>query len=164
MAGATVPQILSTLSHSRTIAAARYLAARMQSARGQAAATGTYTGVRVAVQGREVRVATFRDGNHNGVRTADITGGLDPEVEREVALGDLFPDVQAGAADGTAPPPVADLSTTLFSFAPAGTASSGTVYLRGRDEGQYAVRVLGATGRVRVLRFRASTGDWVDVR
>ena len=50
-----------------------------------------------------------------------------------------------------------------MSFTPLGTASSGTLYLRGRDGSEYAVRVLGATGRTRVLRYEAITRTWVEV-
>jgi hypothetical protein len=120
--------------------------------------------VRVTIRGGELFVGSFRDGNHNGVRAMDIANGVDPQVAPDVGLGDLFSGVRVGAADGAPPaPPEAD-ATVLYSFGPTGTSSSGTVYLRGRGDGQYAVRVLGATGRVRVLRFRPTTRDWVDIR
>jgi hypothetical protein len=48
----------------------------------------------------------------------------------------------------------------MLSLGPDGTASSGSVYLHGRRL-QYAVRVLGATGRTRVLRFDRGTGRWI---
>ena len=54
-------------------------------------------------------------------------------------------------------------TSVLMSFSPLGTASSRTLYLRGADGSQYAVRVLGATGRTRVLRLVVSTGAWVEV-
>ncbi len=156
--------MLGTLSTSRTLAAARFLAARMQGARMQAASRSNYVGLRVITRGSDIIVSGFLDGNHNGIRAADIASGADPQVEPDIGLGDLFQGVRAGAADGSEPAPVAGENASTFSFGPTGTASSGTVYLRGSDEGQYAVRVLGATGRVRVMRFRASALDWVDVR
>lgn len=164
LAGMAVPQALAALSRARTLAAARYLAARMQGARGQAAARSTHVGLRVVTRGDDLIVSGFRDGNHNGIRAADIASGVDAQVDPELRLGDLFPGVRAGASDGSVAPPLDGEEVSTFSFGPTGTASSGTVYIRGRDEGQYAVRVLGATGRVRVLRFRAATRDWVDVR
>jgi hypothetical protein len=54
-------------------------------------------------------------------------------------------------------------TSALMSFSPIGTASSRTLYLRGGDGSQYAVRVLGATGRTRVLRYVAGTRVWVEV-
>jgi hypothetical protein len=45
---------------------------------------------------------------------------------------------------------------------PNGSSSSGTVYVHGRQRSQYAVRVLGATGRVRVLKFVEASRQWVE--
>jgi hypothetical protein len=56
-------------------------------------------------------------------------------------------------------------NTTLLSFSPAGTATSGTLYLRGRGNRAYALVVLGATGRTTLLRCDSRTGTWsVDAR
>jgi hypothetical protein len=54
-------------------------------------------------------------------------------------------------------------TSALLSFTPTGTASSRTLYVRGRDGSQYAVRVLGATGRTRVLRYAPAIRAWVEV-
>ncbi len=164
IAGAAVPQLRAGVADIRVLSAARYLAARMQSARTDAVSRGQAVALRVAVRGRDVYFAAYRDGNHNGVRSVDIAGAQDPLIEAEVSLGALFSTVRAGASDGGEPPPVAGEHATLFSFSPAGTSSSGTVYLRGNGPAQYAVRILGVTGRVRVLRFSAAAGDWVEVR
>jgi hypothetical protein len=53
-------------------------------------------------------------------------------------------------------------ASDLLSFSPFGTATSGTVYLRSRGGRQYAVRILGATGRVRVLEYSHETGKWLN--
>lgn len=159
LAGIAIPVTSGVLSRARSLSAARYLAARMQSARGQAVARGTHVAVRVTTHGVAIVVATFRDGNRNGVRTTDIADGSDARIEPDIGLSDLFPGVRAGSADGGPP-----LPSSLFSFGPSGTASSGTVYLKGSEDGQYAVRVFGATGKVRVLTYRGATGEWVDVR
>jgi hypothetical protein len=50
-------------------------------------------------------------------------------------------------------------SSRILTLGPDGTASSGTLYVRGR-RGQFAVRILGVTGRTRVLRFHPGTGQW----
>ena len=56
-------------------------------------------------------------------------------------------------------------NTTLLSVSPAGTATSGTLYLRGRGDVAYALVVLGATGRTTLLRCDARAGTWsVDAR
>jgi hypothetical protein len=53
-------------------------------------------------------------------------------------------------------------SSKLLSFTPLGTATSGSIYVRGRDGSQFFIRVLGVTGRVRVQRYVPRTGAWVD--
>ena len=77
-------------------------------------------------------------------------------------LSDLFPRVEIGLAPQAPAPEAVQLGgTTILSFTPSGTATSGSVYVRGKDGTQWAVRVLGVTGRVRVLRFEPATGEWV---
>jgi len=63
----------------------------------------------------------------------------------------------AGGADG-----VRLGTSAILSMNGDGTATSGTLYVHGRQRTQYAVRVLGVTGRVRVLKFDFVTGRWAD--
>jgi hypothetical protein len=49
-----------------------------------------------------------------------------------------------------------------MSMSPNGSATSGTLYLHGRRGAQYAVRVLGATGRIRLLKYVEAQRRWVD--
>ena len=49
----------------------------------------------------------------------------------------------------------------LLSFAPTGSGTSGTMYLRGLTK-QFAVRVYGPTGRVRLLEFDWRARVWVE--
>ena len=44
-------------------------------------------------------------------------------------------------------------------MSPDGSATSGTLYVQGR-RAQYAVRVLGATGRTRVLVYNPGMRQW----
>ena len=90
-----------------------------------------------------------------------MSAGLDPLIEKAVRLSDLFPHVVLSLNDPS--DTSASATSALMSFSPIGTASSRTLYLRGADGSQYAVRVLGATGRTRVLRYVASTRAWVEV-
>jgi Tfp pilus assembly protein FimT len=158
LAAIAIPETMAGIERARTVAAARYLAARMGLARAQAVARAAHVALLFASGAHGFRVGMYRDGNRNGVRTREINSGVDPVVEAPVRISDLFPGVT------TAPNNPANTGeSALISFAPSGTASSGTVYLRGRDGSQYAVRVLGATGRTRVLRFRPATHEWIDV-
>ncbi len=49
----------------------------------------------------------------------------------------------------------------ILTMSSDGTATSGTLYIRGR-RGQYAVRVLGATGRTRMLQYDTGSRSWID--
>ena len=106
------------------------------------------------------RCALYADGNGDGVRTLDIGSGTDPLIAPPVRLADLFPHVQLFLDDPADPN---QATSALMSFTPMGTASSRTLYLRGADGSQYAVRVLGATGRTRLLRYIPPTRVWVEV-
>ena len=112
------------------------------------------------------------DGNGNGLRTADLERGIDRTLTEPERLDMHFEGVSfgilAGVPDADGQPAngsdgVRFGASKLLSMHPDGTASSGTLYLRGRGRTQYAVRVLGTTGRVRVMKFDFVKGRWGDV-
>jgi prepilin-type N-terminal cleavage/methylation domain-containing protein len=156
-----VPQLTAGIEHTRTRGAARYLASRLALARAQAVARSANVALLFTAADSTFLVSTYVDGNGDGVRTRDITAGVDTLVGTQVRLSSLFPRVTLFLND-PAVTSTFDLSA-LMSFSPLGTASSRTLYLRGADGSQYAVRVLGATGRTRVLRLVTSSGAWVEV-
>jgi len=161
LAAAAIPQLTAGLERSRTVGAARYLASRLALARAQAVARSANVALLLTAADGTFVVGTYMDGNGDGVRTRDITAGIDPVIGVPVPLSNLFPHVALSLND---PAVTSTFDTSaLMSFSPLGTASSRTLYLRGADGSQYAVRVLGATGRTRVLRFVASNGAWVEV-
>jgi len=161
VAAAAVPQLTAGVERSRALGAARYLASRLARARGQAVARSANVALLLTASEGTFIAATYADGNGDGVRTRDITSGVDTGIGLSVRLSDLFPRVTLFLND---PASTSAFDTSaLMSFSPLGTASSRTLYLRGSDGSQYAVRVLGATGRTRVLRLVASTGTWVEV-
>jgi len=85
-------------------------------------------------------------------------------------LPDQFTGVEFGAMPGLPPvdpggtPPGADPirlgAGSVASFSAMGTSSSGTVYIRGRRDAQYAVRIFGETGKTRIVKFERGTGQW----
>lgn len=104
----------------------------------------------------------FVDRNRNGVRTTDISAGIDVPVETTVRLGELYQGVAIAVAGAAGSDPVRLGASNLLSFTPFGTSTSGSVFVRGRDGSQFAIRVLGATGRTRVQRYVPRTQAWVD--
>jgi type II secretory pathway pseudopilin PulG len=157
-----VPQTLTTVDRARGLAAARYLSGRMALARAQAVGRSTTVALRFLAEPTGTSVAVVEDGNRNGVRTYDIALGVDRSTDAPVHLSDLFPGVEIGLTPQTPGTDAVQLGRTdIMSFTPSGTATSGSVYIRGRDGTQWVVRVLGVTGRTRVLRYVPATSEWV---
>lgn len=161
----------SALDEIRAAMAARHLEGVIVQARIRALSRSTRVALRFEGLAGNARFTEYADGNGNGVRAADIAGGVDPLLAPAQSLGDLFsgvvlerlagvPEIDGGpaasAADG-----VQVGSGRMLTLGPDGTATSGTLYVRGR-RGQYAVRVLGATGRTRVLRFDWGSRQWTS--
>ena len=172
LAAIAVPQSLRTLDDFRTRSAARYLAQRLGDARLSAIKRSAAVGLRFEPSLPDYRISTVVDGNRNGIRTADIQVGIDRTLTEPEMLAANFAGVMFGIVEGV---PDADGSpagstdgvrvglSRLLSMNANGTSSSGTVYVRGRDRSQYAVRVLGATGRVRVLKYDYVRRRWTDL-
>ena len=104
------------------------------------------------------------------MRRADITSGRDT-CQQSTDVTDLFQGVRVEVPNGL-PDPDGGSSTNgavrfgssdIASFAPLGTASAGTVYLRSERGAQYAIRVAGATGRVRVLKYEPVSRTWSEI-
>ena len=151
---ATVPPVATALERSRTLAAARFLQSRMMLARAQAVSRGTVVAIRLTGQPGDTTLSTVVDGNRNGVLQADITSGVDVPAGTPAALAALFRGISFSPVSA---------SGTVLSFSPLGTSSSGTITVDGRDGARFAVRLLGATGRARVLRYDWVDGSWSEV-
>jgi prepilin-type N-terminal cleavage/methylation domain-containing protein len=165
----SVPVTATALDEVRTGMAARYLEGRIMNARTLAVKRSASVALRFEPVAGGYAVAEYLDGNGNGVRSAEIAAGLDPPLALRQFLHEQFPSVVFGLRANTPDlDGVRSASDTdgvrfgtsrLLSMAPDGTSSSGTVYLHGK-RGQFAVRVLGATGRTRVLKFDTGAGRW----
>jgi type II secretory pathway pseudopilin PulG len=157
-----IPPLLAGLDRSRAIAAARYLAQQCGTARFQAVGQGRYVALRFTQEGADYVAEMFVDGNRNGVRAADIALGIDTPLRAGIRLSSDFfgTRIALDPALGLGVDPIRLSGSTLLSFSPAGTATAGSVYVLGRDGTQLVVRVLGVTGRTRVLRYQRATNAW----
>jgi prepilin-type N-terminal cleavage/methylation domain-containing protein len=153
LAAISVSELLVSLDRSRSLAAARYLASRMLLARAQAVSRAATVALRFEDTPEGIRVGVFIDRNRNGVRTSDIQTGIDTPLDQPLLVSALFAGVTVDVPQGT---------SRLFSFTPSGTATSGTVYVHGRDGSRFAVRVLGATARARVLQYIPAGDIWIE--
>jgi hypothetical protein len=168
--GIAVPQFLFALDHFRTLGAARYVSTMLQRARMEALARTTNVAVRFAGDGQFIDYAVYLDGNGNGVLSQDIHSGLDQQVRPVERLADHFSGVDFGVMPhlpaiepGSAPPgadPIRLGPSNMVSFTPFGTSSTGSLYLRGLRNAQYAIRVFGETGRTRILKFDSRRRQW----
>ena len=166
----TIPLAGAAIDDVRTAMAARYVASRIGVARLDALRQSRAVGLRFEPAGRDYQFAPYADGNGNGVRSADIQGGTDPVLGPFERLQDKYPGVRfelgegvpdadgqgSGSADG-----VRIGTARILSMSSDGTATSGTLYIRGR-RAQYAVRILGITGRTRMLHYNSGNRSWIS--
>jgi len=169
LAAASLPQLAASVHEFRAAGAARYVAARLQQARVRAITRNRETALRITRDARGYVVSVVEDGNRNGVLAADILDGTDTPVGPQEHLVDQFPGVDFGAISGipgaegsTAPgsDPIRLGAADSVTFTPMGTATAGSLYLRGEPGIQYVLRVYGETGRTRILRYNPRTRTW----
>jgi hypothetical protein len=127
--------------------------------------------VRLEMIGERTQLQLFADGNGNGVLQRDIDRGLDPALTqpewlddqaRDVSLrvNQTIKDVAGTATIAAGDDPLRIGNTALLTFSPLGSATNGTLYVAAHRGPQLAIRVFGATGRVRVLMFDTQTRLW----
>ena len=164
-----VPQLSASLDEVHAGGAARHVAARLQQARVRALTRSRATALRIRRDSRGYATTMYEDGNGNGVLAADISSGTDLPFGPSERLPELFPGVDFGTlpgvlgAEGSAAPgtdPIRLGSADSVTFTPLGTATPGSLYLRGRGSTQYVVRIYGETGRTRILRYSPLTRRW----
>ena len=168
--GTAVPGYMAGIDDYRANGAARHLSGRFQRARMEAVMRSATVAVQFTQASGGYSYAVYLDGNRNGVLARDIQRGVDVPIGALERLPEQFSGVEFGAIPGLPPvdsggtPPGADPirlgAGSLASFSAMGTSSSGTVYIRGRHDTQYAVRIFGETGKTRVMKFDPGTRQW----
>jgi prepilin-type N-terminal cleavage/methylation domain-containing protein len=170
VAGLAIPTMKATLDDLRTRGAVRYLAGRLQDVRIEALVRNASVALRVERDNASYVYGTYVDGNRNGVRAGDIERGVDRRLRRGERLSDQFPGVDFGVIDdvpavdasGVAPgnDPVKLGGGDMVVFTGQGTATSGSLYVRGPGDAQFVVRIFGETGKTRMLRFDRQSRTW----
>jgi type II secretory pathway pseudopilin PulG len=173
MGAVAIPQLFTVVDEMRAAAAARYVATRLQQSRMEAIARSADVGWRFVSGQGGYAYTPFIDGNGNGIRTRDIQDGNDPPIGAVERVADRFAGVDFGILPGLPPidigaalpgtDPIKLASSNILTFTALGTSSSGSLYVRGRRQAQYVIRVLGETGRVHVLKFDPGTRTWKPV-
>jgi Tfp pilus assembly protein FimT len=152
-------------------AAAGELRAIVHEARSRAITRGVNAGLRFTEDAGVWQFAVYDDGDDDGIRTEDIARRIDTLVapprpvlrETSLATIGLLP-ITINDPDGErlAPnrPAVQFGRSQICSFSPLGESSSGTVYLTDKAGELYAVRVYGATAKIRTLRYDPRRRRW----
>jgi prepilin-type N-terminal cleavage/methylation domain-containing protein len=164
------PSMTAGLDEARVRGAAHYIAGRFGLTRTQAVHRHANVGLRFAGTGLDTTHRPYLDTNGNGVRSPEVASGVDEPILPAEQLSALFSGVRFGFIEGAtlidgspaAPDdePVRFGNARMATFTPVGTATAGTVYIRGRGRTQYAVVILGATGRTRIARFDPLRQVW----
>jgi hypothetical protein len=170
IAAIAVPAVHATRDRDATRLAARFLANRLHVVRLEALKRNVAVAIRFdpADLGR---FGAYIDGDADGVRQSDVDDGTDSVLLGEGRLADVFesvafrirsdvPDPDGGGTLAGGSDPLRLGPTNFLSFNPIGSCTSGTIYLAAATGPQMAVRVMGATGRLRVLWFDQAGQRW----
>lgn len=168
-----VPAFGSLRRRSAVRVASYELRSVFHEARSRAIARHANVGVRfINVEGTWM-LAIFDDGDGDGVKSDDILLGVDPvwSLPRHVLpesnlaqIGLLDETIKDPDGDKLPPTksPVQFGRTQICSFSPMGESTPGTIYLTDRAGELYAVRVYGATAKMRIVRYDAARRKWRD--
>jgi prepilin-type N-terminal cleavage/methylation domain-containing protein len=170
VSGTAIPLAQTSVDRTRAAGAANYVAGRLAMARFEAVRRSAHVAIQFVERPDGYWFQTYVDGNRNGVLTRDIARGIDAPITANERLDHHFTGIAFGIQPNVtgidpgpfnASDPVHIGGSTLLSFSPTGSSTSGTLFIHGRWGHQFAVRVLGATGRTRVLEFSFGTITWL---
>lgn len=142
-------------------------------ARMRAIARGRHAGLKFIRVGNEWSFAVYDDGDGDGLRNDDIARNIDKLVapprpvlpeSRAINIGLLGVTIKDPDGDDLTPSdsPVQFGRSLLCSFSPFGESTPGTIYITDRGRDLWAVRVYGATAKIRVTRYDRGTRKWVQ--
>ena len=167
-----MPGWLTLQRHAAVRAAAEELQSVFQGARMRAIASGRNVGVRFTKSGTNWMYALYDDRNGNGIKTAEITSGVDKLIARPKRVLDTVryasiavPTTTIVDPDGDklkpADSPVQFGSSAICSFSPLGAATPGSIYLTDGNGEIWCARVYGTSAKIRLLRY-AGGKTWVE--
>jgi len=172
VAAIAIPTLHASRDRDSVRMAAQYLGQRMQAARLEALKRNVFVSFRFDPD-EPGRFGVYADGDGDGVWQRDIDAGTDQRLAPDARIADYFadvafaidanlPDPDGGASLMAGSDPIRIGSSNLLSFSPLGSATSGTIYLAGRHGQQACVRIVGSTGRLRVLWFDPARRRWTQ--
>ena len=175
ISAAGLPRVLDWTRRLKVDLAANELVGVLRTARSYAVRYGTKVGVKFRPgSGSGWTFRLYRDGDGDGVRTADIDAGIDPPLGLERQLAHFGSYARFGFPPGPAPrdpgnperrldrlhDPIRFNRSDLASFNQFGGSTPGSLYV---TDGRYllsVVRLFGRTGKVKVMRYDPETETW----
>jgi len=139
--------------------------------RSRAITRSRHAGVKFTRAGNIWMYSLYDDGDGDGIRSDDIASGVDRRYAGPSVLTAQYNIASISVLsttirdpDGDLLPPTASAvqfnRSTLCSFAPTGAGTPGTVYITDGAGQICALRVYGASGRVRLLRYDPARRRW----
>ena len=167
-----MPSWLTLQRHAAVRAAAEELQSVFRGARMRAIASGRNVGVRFTKVGTDWMYALYDDRNGNGIKTAEITSGVDKLIARPKRVLNTVRFANIAVPSKTIVDPDGDKlkptdspvqfgTSSICSFSPLGAATSGSIYLTDSDGEIWCARVYGVSAKVRVLRYIGGK-TWVE--
>jgi prepilin-type N-terminal cleavage/methylation domain-containing protein len=157
---------------------AREVVTSLEKCRWKAFEQRCYTGVLISQRPDNAYDFSFyRDGNGNGIRTADISHGTDTTTYRTIPVQRASRDIEAAVLKTGVPeiPPKKGMlnpldpikfgKSNIISFSPDGQSSSGTLYLSCHSQKRmYAVVLYGPTARISLWKYSNQSWQMVGDR
>lgn len=171
LTGISLPTIDALRDRAQVRAAAMHLAAQFQSTRSEALSRNVCLAFRVSEDRGRYTLTLYADGDGDGVSELDIDAGTDIQLSPGASIDQHFqgvllnvpadvPEIDGGGRLRAGSAPVRIGRSRLITFTPLGNTTSGTLYLSAGAGTQAAVRLLGATGRIRALWFDSASQIW----
>lgn len=171
IAATAVPSWMTLRRRAAVLSAAGEIRMIFHETRSRAIARADHSGLRFTRNGSQWQFAVYDDGDSDGVRNDDIASRVDRCVmpprhlfhqPQLVSIGLLPQEIRDPDGDRLRPTdrPVQFGRSSICSFSPMGSSTSGTIYLTDDGGSLYAVRVYGATAKIRLLRYDAGRRRW----
>jgi len=170
-----IPRLLHWSASLRVQLAADECVVALRRARLLAISRSGRVGLKFRQQGGRYSYTLYQDGDGDGLLTSDIDSGVDPRLSPPRMLAHMGGDVRFGFPADVVPSdpsdpgrpldrlddPIRFNRSDIASFSPLGESTPGSLYIAGRDH-LVVVRLLGRTGKVRVLTYDRVADRWVQ--
>ena len=168
-----VPAFANYRRQSSVMAAANEMRGMLRSVRSRAIARGRNAGVKFVKSGNDWTYTLYDDGNGNGIANADITKKIDKRYFGPAVVMPSFRTASISLLPKTIKDPDGDKllptdnalqfgNSTICSFSDLGSGTAGTIYISDGVSNLFCVRVYGASGKVRILRYDAGKQKWEE--